>query len=143
MGAWGINTFENDGALDWLGSFIDNPSETRFSETFNPRPTAARVGFLSRLFGKPAPLPAELDGEDVLAAAEVVAALRGLPASTNGDTLAGLPAFKVSDEIVTKALKALDSVLESSNLRECWAETDEYESWVATVKNIRQRLSQA
>lgn len=49
MGAWGIKTFENDGALDWLDGFRDAPSETKFRQTFAPQPTPK--GFLSKLFG--------------------------------------------------------------------------------------------
>jgi Domain of unknown function (DUF4259) len=140
MGAWGIKTFENDGALDWLGDFRDSPSETKFHQTFGPLP--APKGFLSKLFGgsSSAP-PLELDGEDVLAAAEIVATLRGHPAGDAIGDLADLPDIKVTDEIVAMAIKAIDSVLTSSNLKDCWEETDDFGAWVATVKDIRARLS--
>jgi hypothetical protein len=142
MGAWGIKTFENDGALDWLGDFRDAPSETKFRQTFAPQP--APKGLLSKLFGgsSSAP-PPDLDGEDVLAAAEIVATLRGHPAVDASDDLADLPDIKVTDEIVAMAIKAIDSVLTSSNLKDCWEETDDFGAWVATVKDIRARLSRA
>lgn len=139
MGAWGIKTFENDGALDWLDGFRDAPSETKFRQTFAPQPTPK--GFLSKLFGGADTPPPELDGEDVLAAAEVVATLRGHPAVDAIEDLADLPDIKVTDEIVALAIKAIDSVLASSNLKDCWEETDDFDAWVAIVKDIRARLS--
>jgi hypothetical protein len=142
MGAWGIKTFENDGALDWLGNFLDAPSETKFRLSFAPQ--AASKGFLSKLFGGSSSAASpELDGEEVLAAAEIVATLRGHPAEDAIEDLKDLPDIKVSDEIVALAIKAIDSVLVSSNLKDCWEETDDYGAWYATVKDIRARLSRA
>lgn len=143
MGAWGVKTFENDGALDWLGDFRDAPSEEQFRKTFAPQP--APKGFLSRLLGGSAKAssPPELDGEDVLAAAEIVATLRGHPMADTIEDLADLPDVKVSDEIVALAIQAVDSVMASSNLKDSWEETDDFEAWVATVQDIRARLSRA
>jgi len=72
----------------------------------------------------------------------VVAALRGRPGANPDEGLADLPAFVVSDEIVRLAIKAVDQVLESSDLKACWEETDDFNTWVATVMDIRQRLAQ-
>jgi len=142
MGAWGIKTFENDGALDWLGDFRDAPSETKFRLTFSPQ--AAPKGFHSKLFGgRSSASPPELDGEDVLAAAEIVATLRGQPKAESIEDLADLPDIKVSDEVLALAIKAVDSVLESSNLKGCWEDTDDFDTWVSTVKDISARLSRA
>ena len=142
MGAWGINTFENDKALDWLGSFRDDPSELRFRQTFDPKPEPK--GFFSKLFGKrPSASSSVLNGEDVLAAAEIAATLRGRPATNASDDLADMPDFKVSDEILASAIRAIDAVMESSNLKDCWEDTDDFNAWVTTVKDIRHRLSQA
>ncbi|SKA92983.1 protein of unknown function [Prosthecobacter debontii] len=141
MGAWGIKTFENDGALDWLGDFRDAPSEAKFRQTFAPQPPK---GFLSKLFGGGSSAsPPELDGEDVLAAAEILATLRGHPAVDAMEDLADLPDIKVTDEIVALAIQAIDSVMTSSDLKDCWEDTDDFESWVETVKDIRARLSRA
>ena len=116
MGAWGIKTFENDGALDWLGDFQDDPSESKFRETFDPKPEPR--GFFAKLFGGRSPASSsELESEDVLAAAEIVATLRGYPAVDAIEALADLPAFQVSDEIVASAIKAIDSVMHASDLK--------------------------
>ena len=140
MGAWGINTFENDGALDWLGDFLDDPSEKRITDTFSPVPST-QPGFIGKLLGrKPETQPLDLDGEDVLAAAEVVATILGKPSDSNPDELNNPPALSLIPDIATKARAAIDSILSSSNLKDCWEETDEYESWKATVEDIRKRL---
>lgn len=142
MGAWGINTFENDGALDWLGDFRDSPHESKIIQTFSPQTPPPKTGFFSRLFGGAStPVSPELEGDEILAAAEVVATLRGRPPATLPDDLKDLPDVQISNETVTLALKAVDSVLETSNLRDCWEETDEYPSWKSAVADIRHRLS--
>ncbi len=142
MGAWGVTTFQNDGALDWLGEFLDKPSEAKLRQTFAPRSPAN--GFLTKLFGRGTnALPPELDGENVLAAAEVVATLRGQPAVDAIEDLEELPSIKISDETVALAIKAIDSVLESSNLKLCWEDTEDFGEWIATVKDIRSRLCRA
>lgn len=144
MGAWGINTFENDGALDWLGDFQDSPSESKIIQTFSPRVSPPKTGFFSKLFGGAStPTIPELEGDEVLAAAEVVATLRGSPPAPLPDDLKDLPSVQISNETVALALKAVNSVLESSNLKDCWEETDEYSSWKSTVEDIRHRLSLA
>ena len=141
MGAWGINTFENDGAMDWLGDFLDDPSEKRILDTFSAEPTVIQPGFVGKLLGKKTQtFPAELDGEDVLAAAEVVATILGKPADSNPDELNSPPALSLSPGIANKAKAAIDSIMRSSNLKDCWEETDDYEAWKVTVGSIRTRL---
>jgi len=122
MGAWGINTFENDGALDWLGEFMDDPSEAALLTAFTA-------------------VPEDLEGEDVLAAAEVVATLRGHPALTNPGELADLPPIHAGDDTASHALAAIDSILADSNLKDCWEESGEYPQWLASVDDLRSRLT--
>ncbi len=129
MGAWGINTFENDGALDWLGEFMDDPSEPMLLSAF----TTERTGGAS--------IAPELDGETVLAAAEVVASLRGHPALTNPEELADLPPLHVHEDTASHALAAIDSILAGSNLKDCWEETNDHQQWLAAVEDIRARLT--
>lgn len=144
MGAWGISTFENDGALDWIGDFLESPSESRIIQTFAPQARSTKTGFFAKLFGaRSTPLVEEFEGEEVLAAAEVVAIMKGQPPSQIPEDLEGLPVIRISKETVALAIRAIDSVLDSSNLKDCWEETDEYSSWRDTVLDIRRRLSLA
>ena len=64
MGAWGINTFENDDAADWFAEYCDEPNEELLFDAFS---TVNGIGddYLE------AP-----ESSVALAAAEVVAALK-------------------------------------------------------------------
>lgn len=142
MGAWGINTYENDGAMDWLGDLLDDPSEAKILEAFSAEPTVIQPGLIGRLIGKKAQeFPAELDGEEVLAAAEVVATISGHPAASNPEELTSPPQIALHSETSTKAVAAIDAMMANSNLKDCWEETDEFESWKATVQDLRKRLT--
>ena len=142
MGAWGINTFENDGALDWLGDFLEEPTEKRIRDTFSPS-TNNQGGLFGKLFGrKPAGKVPDLDGEHVLAAAEVVATILGSPSKDNPDELKDPPKLSLGPSIATQAKLAIESILDSSNLKDCWEETDDYQEWLLCVADIRSRLDQ-
>lgn len=142
MGAWGIKTFENDGAMDWLGEFLEAPGEQTILRAFSPEPAVARPGLLGRLMGKkPGIVPAELDGEEVLAAAEVVATILGKPGAYNPEELASPPNVALRPETPQKALSAIDRVMANSNLKDCWQETEDFEAWKAEVADLRSRLA--
>ncbi len=141
MGAWGINTFENDGAMDWLGDFLDDPSEKRLIDTFSPEPTVIQPGFVGKLMGKkPETISTELEGEEVLAAAEVVATISGRPSTSNPDELNKLPSISIQPETITKALAAVEAIMAESNLKDCWEGTEDFENWKATVDDLCERL---
>jgi Domain of unknown function (DUF4259) len=141
MGAWGKKTFENDGAMDWLADFLEEPSETRILNAFSAQPTAIQPGLIGKLLGKKAEsIPGELEGEEVLAAAEVVAAILGRPSTTLPDELKNPPAISLSPTTVSKALAAIDEIIKDSNLKECWEETDDFQAWKAEVEDLRTRL---
>jgi len=141
MGAWGIKTFENDGAMDWLGDFLEEPSEKRILDTFSPQTTVIQPGFIGKLMGKKSEsIPAELEGDEVLAAAEVVASILGRPSANNPDELSSPPSINLSPATVAKALAAIDAIMNESNLKECWEETEDFQSWKAEVEDLRTRL---
>lgn len=141
MGAWGIKHFENDGALDWLADFMEAPSESKLLDAFSTKPTTIQPGLLGELLGrKPEALPGELDGEEVLAAAEVVATILGRPDSENPGKLDNLPQFQLDSNTPKRAVAAIDEMMENSNLKDCWEETDDFTSWRAEVDDLRSRL---
>ena len=141
MGAWGIKTFENDGAMDWLGDFMEQPSDKRILDAFSAGPTIIQPGFIGKLMGKNAEsIPGELDGDEVLAAAEVVATILGRPSTSNPDELKNPPTITLSPTTVSKALAAIDEIMKDSNLKDCWEETDDFQAWKAEVEDLRTRL---
>lgn len=146
MGHWGTNTFDNDIALDWLGEFLDNPSEALLLDTFSMEPTRTEPGILLRLLGKKSIMkPKYFVWEEILAAAEVTATLQGLPADSALDELSDLPQIDISEKTVTFAIAALNQVLKLSSLkeRESWKDPHDYEKWLSAIQNIRSRLIRA
>jgi len=133
MGAWGINTFESDEASDWLDEFCEEPKEDLLFDTF------AVINDIGEDY-------LELtESSAALAAAEVVAALRGKPSS-------GLPdeaqecvrnfKLKPNNELLVAAQKAIARVQTNSELKELWDESDDAAQWQEMVQNLAERLKQ-
>mgnify|MGYP002783573287 CR=1 FL=1 len=142
MGVWGVKSFENDAAMDWLKAFLQAPTEKRILDTVCPQPTVIPPGFIGKLLGKkPETIPQELEGDEVLAAAEVVAAMQGRPSPHNPREFQGLPSVRLSADTVRKTWQAVDSIMEDSNFKSCWQETDDFGAWMNEVKDLRRRLS--
>lgn len=133
MGIWGINPFENDFALDWLASF--GPNDFRLIDR-----TLAGVAALTAAD--------YLDADDaceVLAAAECLAAAGGQPAAQLPDEITtwvqeNRP-FSLKPAYLTMAQAAVARVRHNSELQALWAESDEYDTWQATLINLQQRLT--
>ena len=130
MGAWGVGTFENDDAGDWVYRLEESEGLTLLTET------------LARAADPPGYLEAPTCTE-ALAAAEVVAALAGRAAPDLPEEVqAWVKAHrtKVSNDLKALALRAVDQVAGDSELRELWQESDEMESWSDRVQELRGRL---
>lgn len=127
MGAWGVGSFENDGALDYLASV----------EEVGPSLIAGSLGqpFVES--------DLELgDAVEVLVAAEIVAAI----ATGKLDRMPeGADAFLTSlgdlAGLKAQAHAAVTIVRDSSELSEVWAETDSHQQWLDDVNALISRLS--
>ncbi len=131
MGAWGINTFENDDAADWIGEFCDDSDKELLVEAFD---AVNEVGddYLE------AP-----ESNAALAAAEVVAALLGKPSASLPDDAKeciGKLNLKPSEKLVAAARKAVKRVKTDSELKELWDESDDAVQWQTTVEDLAARL---
>lgn len=130
MGAWGHGTFQNDDALDLLDDLVDGGDERMLRDALDGALSTAAE-----------PLEAT-DASSALAAAEMVAALRGRPAADLPDEAVdwarGRPA--PSDDLVARARQAVAAVLADSELRDLWLETDELAMWQGSVEELRERL---
>ena len=128
MGAWGVGSFDNDDALDWLDELDD-------------RGVAALRDALSAAAEADAPDADE--ASRAVAAAEVVATLGGRPAfDVPGEVVGWMAASgeEASDELTVLALRALERVLHASELRDLWAETPDLGAWEASLAALRMRL---
>ncbi len=148
MGAWGTGIFENDDAGDWLWQYEDNGASAVETALKNVHDAAS-----SGMITAPA-------GSIALAAAEVVAAALGKPASGLDDErlaslMAHAPAVKALDDIANRAIKAAVTVMGQtpdgqqvmSELPMLWMEdgVDEadFQSFMAAVKDLGLRLKAA
>lgn len=132
MGAWDASPFGNDTACDWAYGLEDCDDLSYIEETLQ---TVLDTG--------DAYLDAQ-QGDEAIAAAEILAALRGKPSSPTAyteDITAWISAqpLKPSAELIKKALAALDRIQsEPSELIELWEGNAE---WIASLASLRARLT--
>jgi len=128
VGAWGSGSFENDDAADWLAQL----------GTIAPDD-------LTKIFGQAADDTTYFEAPAarvVVAAAEVVAALKGSPVK-------GVPPEivkwttnrqKPTPELKALALRALDRVRKNSELKDLWLEADGLNDWTAAIQDLQTRV---
>jgi hypothetical protein len=133
MGAWGVGVFENDDANDWVYE-LEQSSDL-----------GVVLQALTDIAGTDEDGPESMESAAALAAAEVVAALRGQPGDGLPDDVAkwvaglGEPA---SPERVGSARAAVRQVLAASELKDQWDEsgTEQGEEWELQVEDLLSRL---
>ena len=135
MGAWGSDSFANDDAMDWL------------AELEAEGLPAAGGAIQAVIELAPEYLEAPICSAG-LAAAEVIAALRGRPSASLPsevqswvDAIAGEPGGDPGDELVANARRAVELIATNSELRELWAESNESEQWRHSVADLQARLA--
>jgi hypothetical protein len=134
MGAWAIDSFGNDDALDWLGD-LEEHSDLRLVEQTIQRVLTAGSDYLQ------AP-----EATQALAAAEVIASAFGNPGPAAKDRKVLVDWLarvrpSPSASLAESARGAIDRIVgENSELNELWEDTDDYDAWVEDVKNLRDRL---
>lgn len=134
MGAWGIGSFDNDSAMDWVIDLEKSSDTALLREVLGPWERDSDY-----LNGG--------DGDMGLAAAEVVAAWLGRPALELPEEVAlWVEGHKDLDltPFIGQAILMIDRVLsDQSELNELWAENmEKYPSWKAGVLDLRKRLTQ-
>jgi len=135
MGAWGAKPFENDDAADWAFVFEDKG------------PPAVDEA-LGRVVDAPAnrETGAPAASEAVAAAGVVAAALDGDAEAVAGAARRRLRSHReelASEERIRRALDALERVLDDSELKGLWAETDDYAEWALESRLLADRLRSA
>jgi Domain of unknown function (DUF4259) len=134
MGAWDLGSFDNDDASDWLCE-LEGSSDTSLISTALHRVTEIGDGYLE-----------SPDCCNALAAAEIVAALRGHPMTKLPDIgKEWVAAHRNLDsaQLVSVALAALDRIRANSELKELWDEVSETPKWLVTVDDLKARLHAA
>lgn len=131
MGAWGHRNFENDDAMDGVGDL-----ESRGLAWIE-----AAFASVEKGAGNYVEAP---ECTSALAAAEVVASLLGHPSDDLPERVAkwakGKP--KPNPALVKRAVATIDLIAEASELKDLWADTEDFEPWMAVVANLRARLTE-
>lgn len=128
MGAWAHGSFQNDEAMDWV---------VELQHARNAKPVSQAIRNV---------LAGYLDAHSAsigLAAAEVVAAVMGaqgkhLPEAVIEWT-ADPPPF--CPELFEMACRAVERILNDSELKDLWAESKDGSLWQAEVQGLLDRLS--
>ncbi len=134
MGAWNAGNFGNDDAVDWLNSLDEHSNEAALRQVIDTINLFPEDEYLDAIFCAQA-----------LAAAELLATAKGSPPSE------GLPetavawfkrnSFEPDDELLATARRAVDRILNNSELKELWQEGSANDEWHLTIIDLRRRLS--
>jgi len=129
MGTWGINTFDNDDAADWLYDLEESEDLSLIEDTLEK----SKTDYLE------AP-----EGCEILAASEIFLALLGNKRKNLPEIAKEwLSNNKKLDptKLKKKAIKAIDKVLsEDSELNELWQDSDKYKAWRKNVEQMKTDL---
>ncbi len=134
MGAWGIGIFENDTACDFAATVAEGNGLLVLENALD-RVLAAETNYLE------AP-----DAEEGLAAADIVARLKGRPGAQTAYTAkidAWVQRSKAtpSEVLIEKARRSIARILtEPSELLELWQDTADFEVWKSSVEEVSRRL---
>jgi len=131
MGAWGVLPFDNDNASDWVWSLEEAEDTSVLSDALEV--VASEDDIIE-------------DGEEAIAAAEVVAALLGRPLAELPDEVTAfvrkLGNKKPSRKLVKLAATVVRRIAKASHLRDGWAEPESAKEWQETMNDLLRRLGE-
>ena len=132
-GAWDVGSFDNDDALDWVWELTESDGISIVEDSLQ-----AAAGSSSYLDAPTASM--------AIAAAEVVAALRGNPRPGLPEEVAAwvqANPVQVGDRLLSVARAAIKNIknLESSELAQLWSDSEDMAAaWRADLDNLQRRL---
>ena len=132
MGDWGRKSFENDQALDWFFDFERHGAGTVTTAIWAVVNTESDQIDTSAAY-------------HAVAAAEVIAAVHdgnfsNLPTGAE-DVLRRYGSKLNRIELISTAARAVERVVDNSELCEAWKETDVFEDWLSEMAKLKSRLS--
>jgi len=134
MGAWGVGTFENDTACDFAAEVAGRLNLSKIECA------------LDRVLNAVESYVEAPDGEEALAAAEIVARLNNRPGAKTAyteqiDLWVGRMKTVPPAALIDKARRgATRIVLPPSELLELWEESGDFDTWKASVNELLSRL---
>lgn len=133
MGAWAEDTFGNDAACDWIGSFLDNPSLTVVREAIQT--VIDTNDYLD-----------SYEACQCLAACEVIARSQGKWGLRNSyseklDQWVEANSMAISEDLKAAADEAIARILgDDSELLALWDDGGRNEVWHKAINDLRQRV---
>ena len=139
MGTWGLKNFENDGAADFKLDVLEG-DKTLVKNAIQQIVKLKESDYLE------AP-----DCENGLAAIEFIAAANGSPSvdfsklelewiSKNDLLKYKKPLFGKRIDIIDDSFKAIERIVQNSELKELWEESDELDAWLGIQDDLKKRL---
>ena len=132
MGAWGYGNFENDALLNSLNYFVEEAEDS-----------VVAIAEAFRWLDEPDGLSDDDMCSEMLAACEVIAALKGAPAPDlpeNVQDWVQEHQFEEVEHLRTTALAAIEQITTESELKNLWEDSDDYSNWLAVQADLRVRL---
>lgn len=135
MGTWAIDSFGNDDACDWTYELERVRDLSPVEEALDAVLSCDEEGVEAS------------DATEAIAAIEVIARLQGnwgkrSAYSERLDNWVEANKILPSVALVQKAHLAIDLILsDNSELRELWQETGDYEAWVVSVNELKNRVN--
>ena len=129
MGAFGVGTFDNDDALDFVDELVESGDASILAAALDE---ALRADYLE--------MP---EASAALVASEVLAAKNLRPADDLPDELQTWVAsaqLSLDEQILTRAQKAVARISTDSELSEEWGASELAEQWYAYLVDLRKRL---
>ncbi len=108
MGAWGFKPLENDDAADLSAEFADSKDISILERAIDQIVNLGEKEYLE------AP-----EASMAIASASIIRTIPNLP-----------------KELIEKSKKAVTRVLENSELKELWEESEEYDKWHSATKEL-------
>jgi hypothetical protein len=130
MAVRGIGIFDNDSAMDWQYELEAFGDAALISDAFSSALDEADDGIedttAAAALAAASVVAALIDGVHTGLPDEVLLWIDGKPAPARG--------------LVKQARKAIAAVKESSEVRDHWEVTNDFEAWLATIEDLERRL---
>jgi hypothetical protein len=130
MGAWGMESFENDGAGDFLAAVVHSANLDHVHEAFQV--VLANNDYIE-----------VDDAQAAVAAGEIVALLLDLPGKALPQKLlTWLQTYPQTVEaaLTEQAIQAVRKVYTDSEMRELWEDVPDFPAWESSVLDLIARL---
>ncbi|MBD3918606.1 DUF4259 domain-containing protein [Paenibacillus sp. PR3] len=130
MGAWGYGNLENDTVLDWIAELIETDDMSLISES---------IEFVVE--------DDDIDADVAsiaIGAIEVLAALQDRRGNEEYDEELNdwINEHKGKGKnLLPRAQKALQKIVLDSELKDLWEESESFEEWLKTIKELESRLN--